>query len=372
MTEQWQKDMEDIIKEVGGGPLSEEAQAALHEANRLANGGKPEPTVSQPAPAPASGPRSPVMQAVLVPLNLLRDGPFQVRKEIDGDALQEMADNMAHNGLDTPITVRPKDGQFEIVCGHRRVQAFRRLQFNAKTEQERQLYSSIPAFVVEGMTDAEMAEKGWIENVLRANLTPLETALGLLQIQRLRTLPTAVEVSARTGLKLPRTQRLLRIAQSPLPIREGMSEGILVPIPEEVSAEDDRPENEKPREERRTLDFFAALAFCRLHAGLLAKGGDGTQKAADEQTAKYIHQALTANWSLKTVEKFVDGQLGMTPPRPHRKQPGKAKGNRRVAFTKAKGKLVIYPQRLSNISAEKKKELREALEPIWNWVNSAD
>src|SRR6266849_1769451 len=114
MTEQWQKDMEDIIKEVGGGPLSEEAQAALHEANRLANGGKPEPTVSQPAPAPASGPRSPVMQAVLVPLNLLRDGPFQVRKEIDGDALQEMADNMAHNGLDTPITVRPKDGQFEI------------------------------------------------------------------------------------------------------------------------------------------------------------------------------------------------------------------------------------------------------------------
>ncbi len=347
MTEQWQKDMEDIIKEVGGGPLSEEAQAALHEANRLANGGKPEPTVSQPAPAPASGPRSPVMQAVLVPLNLLRDGPFQVRKEIDGDALQD-------------------------VCGHRRVQAFRRLQFNAKTEQERELYGSIPAFVAEGMTDAEMAEKGWIENVLRANLTPLETALGLLQIQRLRTLPTAVEVSARTGLKLPRTQRLLRIAQSPLPIREGMSEGILVPIPEEVSAEDDRPENEKPREERRTLDFFAALAFCRLHAGLLAKGGDGAQKAADEQTAKYIHQALTANWSLKTVEKFVDGQLGMTPPRPHRKQPGKAKGNRRVAFTKAKGKLVIYPQRLSNISAEKKKELREALEPIWNWVNSAD
>src|SRR5260370_13136745 len=244
------------------------------------------------------------MQAVLVPLNRLRDGPFQVRKEIDGDALQEMADNMAHNGLNTPITVRPKDGQFEIVCGHRRVQAFRRLQVKPKTEEERGVYSSIPAFVAEGMTDAEMAEKGWIENVLRANLTPLETALGLLQIQRLRALPTAVEVSARTGLKVPRAQRLLRIAQSPLPIQEGMSEGILVPISEEVLAEDDRPENEKPRQEPRTLDFFAALAFCRLHAGLLAKGGDEAQKAADEQTTKYIHQALAADWSFKTVEKF--------------------------------------------------------------------
>src|SRR5260370_5461249 len=158
------------------------------------------------------------MQAVLVPLNRLRDGPFQVRKEIDGVGLQEMADNMAHNGLNTPITVRPKDGQFEIVCGHRRVQAFRRLQFNAKTEQERELYSSIPAFVVEGMTDAEMAEKGWIENVLRANLTPLETALGLLQSQRLRALPTAVAVSATTGLLLRTARRRLRLARSPLPL----------------------------------------------------------------------------------------------------------------------------------------------------------
>ena len=313
------------------------------------------------------------MQATLVPLNRLRDSPHQMRKEIDGDVLQELVDSISRNGLDIPITARPKDGQFEIVCGHRRVQAFRRLQFNAKTEQERELYSAIPTFVVEGMTDAEMAEKGWTENVLRANLTPLETALGLLQIQRLRALPTAAEVSARTGLKLPRAQRLLRIAQAPLPIQEGMSEGILVPIPEEALAEDDRPENEKPREERRTLDFMAGLAFCRLHAGLLSKGGDGARKTADEQTAKYVHRALTADWSLKAVEKFVDGQLGMTPPRPQgRQQRGKAKGNRRVAFTKAKGKLVIYPQRFSNISAEKKKELREALEPIWNWVNSAN
>jgi hypothetical protein len=173
-------------------------------------------------------------------------------------------------------------------------------------------------------------------------------------------------------LKLPKAQRLLRIAQSPLPIQEGMSTGILVPISEEARSEDDRPENEKPLEERRTLDFMAALAFCRLHAGLQAKGGDEAQKAADEQTAKYIHQALTGDWSLKTVEKFVDGQLGVTPQRARKGQPGKAKGNRRVAFTSAKKKLVIYPQRLSNVSPKGKKELRQALEPIWNWVNSAD
>lgn len=49
----------------------------------------------------------------------------QMRRDIDRDALHELADNIKEHGLINPITVRPKGDKFELVAGQRRLLACR-------------------------------------------------------------------------------------------------------------------------------------------------------------------------------------------------------------------------------------------------------
>lgn len=46
--------------------------------------------------------------------------PNNMREHIDRDSLYELADDIKKNGLISPITVRPKDGKYELVAGQRR------------------------------------------------------------------------------------------------------------------------------------------------------------------------------------------------------------------------------------------------------------
>ena len=106
-----------------------------------------------------------------------RNRPALLRRQLaraadDEAAVKALAVSIAENGLLSPITVRPLqvsrggrmvDG-FEIVAGHHRVKAFRRLG-----------RETIPAFVVE--LDALRAELALIdENLCRNDLTPAERA----------------------------------------------------------------------------------------------------------------------------------------------------------------------------------------------------
>lgn len=367
MTEKSKQYADEIVAEVGGGPLSPDVEAAIAEAIRLAEGGAPAPvpsTKQTPPPGRQVAPK----EITLVPIAKLKDSPFQIRSEIDGEELQELADNIARTGVDTPIVVREKDGELQIVCGHRRVQALRRLHFNAKTDDERERYGVVPAFVVKGMSDKAMLTAGWIDNVLRANFSLPDMANGLLRIQEMNGLQTADDVSNSTGLARMKVRRLLRLAHAPAVVQQGMSMGIEVPISAEALAEDDRPDNEKPREERRKLGFTDALAFSRMHAQLLANAGRGepSQKTADEVTAKGIHQALLSNWSSRQVNAFIARTLGKSPAKASRK-----KSRSKRAFKSTKEQFVVYVQRIPKLTLEEKKELRAGLEPIWNAVKDA-
>lgn len=365
MIEKWKTYAEELVKEVGGGPLGPEVEAALAEATRLAEGGAPRPE-PMAQPVPSRIPKTSQIQTALVPVGELKDSPFQMRTEVDGDQLEELAQSIAKNGLKIPITVREKGGEFQIVCGHRRVQAFRRLQFNAQTEEERQRYSTIPAFVANDLSDAAMAALGWIDNVLRSNLSPIETALGLVRIKQLNGFTTAKEVSDLTAASLPKVRRLLRIANAPAVVQQGMAEGILVPISADLLEADERPDNEKTREVRRTLEPTDAIAFTRMHEGLVANAADKelAQKDADEQTAKAIRQALTANWSSRQIASFVDRTLGIAKPK-------QKKTRLQKCFKLTNWKLVLDIRRAPKLAGEERQALRKILEPIWNALRDA-
>jgi ParB family chromosome partitioning protein len=110
-----------------------------------------------------------------IDVDLIERGPWQPREHFDEEALQELADSIATQGVVQPIVVRQKashDGEarYEIVAGERRWRASQRAGL-----------SKIPA-VVKKFDDQTAAAVSLIENIQRENLNPLEESTALKRL----------------------------------------------------------------------------------------------------------------------------------------------------------------------------------------------
>ena len=120
-------------------------------------------------PAPAGGPNGFLELAVtsIVP------SPYQARKDIAPEQLQELAESIRAEGLLQPVVVRKvADGKFQLIAGERRWRAFQLLKIK-----------TIPARLV-AAGDASAAALGLIENLQREGLNPLEEAYGYASLIR--------------------------------------------------------------------------------------------------------------------------------------------------------------------------------------------
>ncbi|MEM3886512.1 MAG: ParB/RepB/Spo0J family partition protein [Candidatus Methanomethylicia archaeon] len=80
------------------------------------------------------------------------------------EELDELVQSIREHGLLNPLIVRAKDGMFEIIAGHRRFEACKRLG-----------WTKIPCRVLEA-DDRQAYEISLIENVQRQTLNPIEEA----------------------------------------------------------------------------------------------------------------------------------------------------------------------------------------------------
>lgn len=103
-------------------------------------------------------------QVILAPISEIVASPFQPRRHFDEEQIEELAASIRESGLIQPLVVRRVDGKFELIAGERRLRAVTRL---GQTEVR---------VVVHEATDQEVAELTLIENLQRADLTPLEEA----------------------------------------------------------------------------------------------------------------------------------------------------------------------------------------------------
>lgn len=126
------------------------------------------PEVAAPAAAPAA-----TGGFVEVPVSAVVPSPYQARKEIAPEHLQELADSIRAEGLLQPVVVRKQsDGKYQLIAGERRWRAFQMLKIK-----------SIPARLV-AAGDASSAALGLIENLQREGLNPLEEAYGYASLIR--------------------------------------------------------------------------------------------------------------------------------------------------------------------------------------------
>ena len=105
----------------------------------------------------------------LVPVEKIYPNPNQPRKTFQEEKLIELANSIKIKGVVQPLIVRKKQGtkeSFEIVAGERRWRAAQRAQIH-----------ELPVIVRE-FSDTEVLEIAIIENVQRADLNPVEEALG--------------------------------------------------------------------------------------------------------------------------------------------------------------------------------------------------
>ncbi|MBF8223601.1 ParB/RepB/Spo0J family partition protein [Halomonas sp. 328] len=106
-----------------------------------------------------------------LPLGQLTRGKYQPRRDIQPEALEELADSIRAQGVMQPIVVRPiGDKRYEIIAGERRWRAAQLAELDV-----------IPA-VVREVSDQVALALALIENIQRENLNPVEEAMALKRL----------------------------------------------------------------------------------------------------------------------------------------------------------------------------------------------
>lgn len=138
-----------------------------------------------------------------VSLDLLRPGRFQPRRRFGQEEMDSLEASIREKGVIQPILVRKTTDQaYEIIAGERRWRAAQRAGLH-----------ELPV-VVRELTDREALEIALVENVQRADLSPIEEALGY---QRLMTEfdHTQEQLSKVVGKSRSHVANLLRLLDLP-------------------------------------------------------------------------------------------------------------------------------------------------------------
>lgn len=139
----------------------------------------------------------------------------QPRKVFDQQALAQLADSIAANGLIQPIVVREsKTGAYQIIAGERR---WRAAKMAGLTE--------VPVIIME-LDDRRAAELALIENIQRENLNPIEEANAIRALIEEYHL-TQEEVSRQVGRSRSAIANSLRLLDLPAPVLTQISDGSL-------------------------------------------------------------------------------------------------------------------------------------------------
>ncbi len=134
----------------------------------------PKSAPSAPAPASAPAPQAPTGAPGYQEINVqsVEPSPYQARRDIPPDQLNELAESIRSEGLLQPIVVRKVGEKFQLIAGERRWRAFQQLKIK-----------TIPARVVDA-SNASSAALGLIENLQREGLNPIEEAHGYASLIR--------------------------------------------------------------------------------------------------------------------------------------------------------------------------------------------
>ena len=243
-------------------------------------------------------PDAPRRPDIHVPVEKIEPNPDQPRRDFSREQLDELADSIRSHGIIQPLIVRKnprKAGGYEIVAGERRWRAAQMAQLH-----------ELPVLVRE-FSDAEMLEVAIIENIQRADLNPVEEALGYRQLKdrfghtqeklaeglsksrshianllRLLTLPEDVQAWLREGKLTAGHARALVTTEDPVALaRQVIARGLSVRETERLAKSPAKKAEPVARKERQEKDADTRVleqdlsAQLRMPVEIDHKGQDG-------------------------------------------------------------------------------------------------
>lgn len=168
---------------------------------------------AEPQAEPGEAPSS-------VPTARITPNPFQPRREFTPEQLSELEESIRQNGLLQPLVVRrasadaPEGAEWELVAGERRWRAVRRLG-----------WTEVPV-VVRELDDRAMLVVAIVENVQRADLSPLEEAAAYRRLMDEFNF-TQAEVAESVGRERSTVANLLRLLALPASVQRLVNDGAL-------------------------------------------------------------------------------------------------------------------------------------------------
>jgi len=168
--------------------------------------------------APASGGEKSVLpltsgRAVLtLDISKIVPNPRQPRKSFDNSKLNDLAASIREQGVTSPILVRKKGDQFEIVAGERRFRATKKAGI-----------TTIPA-IIKDFTDEQSLEIAIVENLQREDLNPIEEALAYKALS-LDFKLTHDQIAKKVGKDRSTVSNTVRLLDLPKEIRDSLASG---------------------------------------------------------------------------------------------------------------------------------------------------
>src|SRR6187401_471378 len=144
----------------------------------------------------------------------LDPNPLQPRTVIDPVRLGELAASIQQSGMVQPILVRRAGQRYQIIAGERRWRAAQQLGL-----------ATVPV-TIRDVPDDRLLELALVENIQRAELSPLEEALAFQKLQEELKL-TQEEVARKVGRDRSTVANSLRLLRLPREVRELVAAGAL-------------------------------------------------------------------------------------------------------------------------------------------------
>jgi ParB family chromosome partitioning protein len=152
-----------------------------------------------------------------VPIEFLRPSPLQPRRRFDEAELEALAQSIRERGVLQPLLVRPCGGGapgYEIVAGERRWRAAQRAGQH-----------EVPV-VVRDLSDQETLELALIENLQRADLSPLDEAYAYRRLTN-EFAHTQEALADAVGRSRSHVANMLRLLTLPAAVHELLEDGRL-------------------------------------------------------------------------------------------------------------------------------------------------
>ncbi|GAA6180731.1 ParB/RepB/Spo0J family partition protein [Shimia sp. NS0008-38b] len=152
---------------------------------------------------------------LVVPIERIEPNPDQPRRDFTPEQLEDLSNSIREKGVIQPLIVRRKGAdRYEIVAGERRWRASQMATLH-----------ELPV-IVRDYDDTEVLEIAIIENIQRADLNPVEEAMGYRQLMQ-KFGHTQEKVSEALGKSRSHIANLMRLLNLPDDVQVMLREGHL-------------------------------------------------------------------------------------------------------------------------------------------------